>query len=274
VNKVTSLMLFFAGLGPVLGVLGSILRSISPYFAESIFYQNLFYLWEFFFPQLLLFSLVFPEQRETIRKNPRLKYLIFLPYLFHMVLVLVFYESERVIASLTVERADTLMGILLSPFSFVLRLISVVLGSFYNFHVQFFSLVNLCYLTLAVALLYAGYKSITIPRLKISTKFVMWGIFFSMAFYSVAFILPALVPIVLSPGLKYFLTILALVSGAGLITWAIIKHRFLDVRIVVRQSLVYSLTSAILVGLYLLVVMQFSKLIQSIIGKPTPTTGT
>jgi len=270
VNKVTSLMLFFAGLGPVLGVLGSILRSISPYFAESIFYQNLFYLWEFFFPQLLLFSLVFPEQRETIRKNPRLKYLIFLPYLFHMVLVLVFYESERVIASLTVERADTLMGILLSPFSFVLRLISVVLGSFYNFHVQFFSLVNLCYLTLAVALLYAGYKSITIPRLKISTKFVMWGIFFSMAFYSVAFILPALVPIVLSPGLKYFLTILALVSGAGLITWAIIKHRFLDVRIVVRQSLVYSLTSAILVGLYLLVVMQFSKLIQSIIGKPTP----
>lgn len=269
INKVTSLMLFFAGLGPVLGVLGTILSSISPEFAESVFYQNLFYLWEFFFPQLLLFSLVFPEERDTIRKHPRIKYLIFLPYLFHMVLVLVFYEPERIVASLTVERADSLIGILLSPFSFVLRLISLILGGFYNFHVQFFSLVNLCYLTLAVVLLYAGYKRIKVPRLQVSTKYVMWGIFFSMAFYAVAFILPALAPIKLSPGLKYFLAILALVSGTGLITWAIIKHRFLDVKIVVRQSLVYSLTSAILVGLYFLVVMQFSRMIQSIIGKPT-----
>jgi serine phosphatase RsbU (regulator of sigma subunit) len=270
VNKVTSLMLFFAGLGPVLGVCGTILHSISPKFSESVFWQNIFLMWEFFFPQLLLFSLIFPEEREVIRKFSRVKYLIFLPHVFHMFLVLVFYDPERITASLTVERADSLIAIFLQPLSFVGRIISVLLGNFYNIHIQFFSLINLFYLILAVFILYQGYRKIKVPRLRLSSKYVLWGINFSMAFYAVAFILPALFPIKISPGVKYFLTILALLFGAGLIGWAIIKHRFLDVRIVVRQSLVYSLTSAILVGLYFLVVVQFSKLIQAIIGKPTP----
>jgi len=270
VNRVTSLMLFFAGLGPILGVVGSILRTVSPEVSESIFYQNIFYLWEFFFPQLLLFSLIFPQERETVKKYSKLKYLIFLPYLFHMLIVLVFYKHEKISASLTIEKADSLFAILLQPLSFVGRLISFMLGNFYHFHLQFFSLVNLFYMIAAVFILYQGYRNIIVPRLKQSSKFVLWGINFSMAFYAIAFILPALTPITLSPGLKYFLTILALLSGAGLIAWAIVRHRFLDVRIIVRQSLVYSLTSAFLVGLYFLVVMQFSKLIQSIIGKPTP----
>jgi len=270
INKVTGLMLFFAGLGPFLGVCGTILSSVSPEFAKSVFYKNMFHLWEFFFPQLLLFSLIFPEEKDAVKRYPRLKYIIFLPYLFHMLLVLVFYDPERVVSLFTVKEADTLVAALLQPLSLSGRVISVLLGNFYNIHSQLFSLVNLVYLIIAVLVLYQGYRNIKIPRLRLSSKYVMLGINLSMIFYAVAYILPALFPINFSPGLKYFLTIAALLCGAGLIAWAIIRHRFLDVRIVVRQSLIYSLTSAFLIGLYFLVVMQFSKLIQSIIGKPTP----
>ncbi|MGB2697287.1 MAG: PP2C family protein-serine/threonine phosphatase, partial [Candidatus Zixiibacteriota bacterium] len=221
-------------------------------------------------PQLLLFSLIFPEEKDAVKRYPRLKYIIFLPYLFHMLLVLVFYDPEKIASLLAIKDSNTVVAILLQPLSLSGRVISVLLGSFYNIHIQLFSLVDLVYLIIAIFVLYQGYRTIKVPRLKLSSKYVLLGINFSMAFYAVAFILPALFPINFSPGLKYFLTIAALLCGAGLIAWAIVRHRFLDVRIVVRQSLVYSLTSAILVGLYFLVVVQFSNLIQSIIGKPTP----
>ena len=270
INKVTSLMLFFAGLGPVMGVCGTILSAVYPEFSESVFYQNMFHLWQFFFPQLLLFSLIFPEEKDAVKRHPRLKYIIFLPYLFHMFVVLVFYDPHKITSLLTVKDTNTVFAILLQPLSLSGRVISVLLGNFYNIHLQLFSLVDLVYLIIAVFVLYQGYRTIKVPRLRLSSKYVLLGINFSMAFYAVAFILPALFPINLSPGLKYFLTIAALLSGAGLIAWAIVRHRFLDVRIVVRQSLVYSLTSAILVGLYFLVVVQFSNFIQSIIGKHVP----
>jgi serine phosphatase RsbU (regulator of sigma subunit) len=270
INKVTSLMLFFAGLGPVMGVCGTILSAVYPEFSESVFYQNMFHLWQFFFPQLLLFSLIFPEEKDAVKRHPRLKYIIFLPYLFHMLLVLVFYDPHKITSLLTVKDTNTVFAILLQPLSLSGRVISVLLGNFYNIHLQLFSLVDLVYLIIAVFVLYQGYRTIKVPRLRMSSKYVLLGINFSMAFYAVAFILPALFPINFSPGLKYFLTIAALLSGAGLIAWAIVRHRFLDVRIVVRQSLVYSLTSAILVGLYFLVVVQFSNFVQSIIGKPVP----
>lgn len=61
-NRITSLMLFFAGSGPVFAAFGTVLKAsgISP--TTSLFYTNIFFLWELFFPQLLLFSLIFPSE--------------------------------------------------------------------------------------------------------------------------------------------------------------------------------------------------------------------
>jgi serine phosphatase RsbU (regulator of sigma subunit) len=272
VNQITSLMLIFAGLAPLLASLGIFILSAGrdDSFVHSPFTQNIFYVWEFFFPLLLLFSLVFPEERPFLKKYPRFKYLVFIPHVFHMILVLIFYQPEKIIRSLDVQKMGALARFFLDPISLVIKYVAVFLGILYKIHVQSFSLINLIFLILAVWLLHLGYKRTIIPTLKKQVGLLIWGIRSSVGLYACAFILPALTPIELSDPVRHFLTILALVIGSGSIAWAIVKHHFLDVKLIVRQSLVYFLTTALLVGLYFLIVRQFGILIQNLIGRQTP----
>jgi serine phosphatase RsbU (regulator of sigma subunit) len=272
VNQVTSFMLFFAGLAPLLASLGTFISSAgeADSFARSPFTHNIFYVWEFFFPFLLLFSLVFPQENPYLKRYPKFKYLIFTPHVFHIILVLIFYQPEKIIKSLDVEKMGYLAKFFLDPLSLVLKYVAVFLGILYDIHVQSFSLINLLFLILAVWLLHRGYKKITVPTLKRQVSFLIWGIRSAVGLYTVAFILPVLTPLKLSENARYFLTIVALVTGSGSIAWAIVKHHFLDVKLIVRQSLVYFLTTALFVGLYFLILRQFGRLIQNLIGRQTP----
>jgi len=269
VNRVTSFMLFFAGLGPLLASLGTFIKSAggTHTLARSPFTHNIFYVWEFFFPFLLLFSLVFPEENRYLKRYPRFKYLIFVPHIFHIILVLIFYQPDKIIRSLDVEKMGSVARFLLDPLSLILKYVAVFFGILYEIHVQSFSLINLIFLILAVWFLHRGYKRITVPTLKKQVGLLLWGIRSSVGLYTIAFILPVLTPLQLSENVRYFLTIVALVTGSGSIAWAIIKHHFLDVKLIVRQSLVYFLTTALFVGLYFLILRQFGRLIQNLIGR-------
>jgi serine phosphatase RsbU (regulator of sigma subunit) len=272
VNRVTSLMLLFAGMAPLLASLGTMIKTmgVPEGFIRAPLTQNIFYIWEFFFPFLLLFSLVFPEENPYLKRYPKFKYLIFIPHIFHLFLVLVFYEPNRIISSLQVEKMGPLAKFFLGPISLVLKYAAVFLGVLYKIHVQSFSLINLVYLLLALWFLYRGYKKINVPTLKKQVNLLIWGIRSSMGLYAVAFIIPALTSLDLSDTLRYFLTIVALAVGSGSIAWAIIKHHFLDVKLIVRQSLVYTLTTALFVGAYFLIIRQIGKMIQDMIGRQTP----
>jgi sigma-B regulation protein RsbU (phosphoserine phosphatase) len=271
VNRVTSLMLLFAGLGPLLASLGTMIRitGVPDGFIRAPLTHNIFYIWEFFFPSLLLFSLVFPEENRYLKRYPKFKYLIFIPHLFHLFLVLVFYEPDRIVSSLDVEKMGSLAKFFLEPISLVLKYVAVLFGVLYEIHIQSFSLINLLYLIIALWLLYRGYKKVEIPTLKRQVSLLVWGIRSSVGLYAVVFILPVLTPLDLSDAFRYFLTIVALVVGSGSIAWAIIRHHFLDVKLIVRQSLVYTLTTALFVGAYFLVIRQLGKLIQNMIGTQT-----
>jgi serine phosphatase RsbU (regulator of sigma subunit) len=271
-NRVTSLMLLFAGMGPLLASLGTMIKTLGvpEGFIRAPLTHNIFYLWEFFFPFLLLFSLVFPEENSYLKRYPKVKYLIFIPHIFHLFLVLVFYKPDKIISSLDVEKMGSLARFFLDPISLVLKYVTLFLGVLYEIHVQSFSLINLIYLILALWFLYRGYKRIHVPTLKKQVNLLIWGIRSSVGLYAVAFILPVLTPLDLSDTLRYFLTIVALVLGSGSIAWAIIRHHFLDVKLIVRQSLVYTLTMALFVGAYFLIIRQFGRWIQSIIGKEVP----
>jgi len=271
-NRVTSLMLLFAGMAPLLASLGTMIKTmgVPEGFIRAPLTHNIFYIWEFFFPFLLLFSLVFPEENPYLKRYPKFKYLIFIPHLFHLFLVLVFYEPNRIISSLQVEKIGSWARFFLDPISLVLKYAAVFFGVLYKIHVQSFSLINLVYLLLALWFLYRGYKKINVPTLKKQVRLLVWGIRSSMGLYAVAFILPVLTPLDLSDTLRYFLTIVALAVGSGSIAWAIIRHHFLDVKLIVRQSLVYTLTTALFVGAYFLIIRQIGKWIQNMIGRQTP----
>ena len=272
VNRTTALMLFFAGLAPLLASLGIFIGSAgqTDSLARSPFTHNIFYVWEFFFPFLLLFSLLFPEKHRYLKRYPKLQYMIFIPHAFHMLQVLVFYRPEQIIRSLDVERMGSLARFFLDPMSLALRYVAVFFGILYRIHVQSFSLINLAFLMLAVWFLYQGYRKITVPTLKKQVGVLIWGIRSAVGLYAFAFIVPALTPLDVSETVRHFLTIVALVVGSGSIAWAIVKHHFLDVKLIVRQSLVYFLTTAFFVGLYFLIVRQFGLFIQSLIGRQTP----
>ncbi len=272
INRTTAFMLFFAGLAPLLASLGTIISSAgqTDSIASSPFTRNIFYVWEFFFPLLLLFALLFPKEHRYVIRYPKLKYLIFIPHVFHMIQVLVFYQPDEIIRSLDVERMGSLARFFLDPFSLALKYVAVIFGVLYKIHVQSFSLINLAFLILAVWLLYQGYRKITVPTLKKQVNVLIWGIRTAVGLYAFAFIVPALTPVKLSDTVRHFLTIVALVIGSGSIAWAIVKHHFLDVKLIVRQSLVYFLTTALFVGMYFLILRQFGKFIQGLIGRQTP----
>lgn len=272
VNRTTALMLFFAGLAPLLASMGAFIGFAGE--ADSVtrspFTRNIFYVWEFFFPFLLLFALLFPQEHRYVKRYPKLKYLIFAPHAFHIIQVLVFYQPEQIIRSLDVERMGSLARFFLDPISLALKYVALGFGILYKIHVQSFSLINLVFLILAVWLLHQGYRKITVPTLKRQVSVLIWGIRSAVGLYAFAFIVPALTPLEFSETVRHFLTIAALVIGSGSIAWAIVRHHFLDVKLIVRQSLVYFLTTALFVGLYFLIVRQFGLFIQRLIGRQTP----
>lgn len=270
-NKIAGMMLFFAALGPVFMALGSIVRpnvSAESPFEESFLY-NLLYIWELFFPMFLLFSWVFPSDRLSNPKLRRWRYLIFLPHIFHILLVIAFRNPDKLLNLLEVESGEGFIALVLRPLSYALKF--VVLGFSLLIHSQetLFSLVNLLYVGLAIYFIFRGKKLIANLILRNQSNVIIWGISLAVALYSAAFLIPQIfsfeIPEILSTGLL----IVALIVGGGSVGWSIVRYQFLDVSVIVRQSLVYTISSAILVGLYILIVGEADRLITTVFGSKT-----
>lgn len=270
-NRVTSAMIFLAGLGPIFAALGEV---ISPYQAASplkeSYIYNLFYIWELFFPVLVYFSWIFPFDRLG-EKFSKWRLLIFIPHIFHIVLLVFVSDTDKLLDLLTFDSSsDGLIGSIIAPVSEILKLFLIPLELILTSHRKFFALINLAYVILAVVYLYRGMKYVEAPRLKKQVRVIILGIHASLGLYIFTFILPNLFSIEISELWTSLLTILSLVIGAGAIAWAIIRYQFLDIRLIVRQSLVYTVSSAILVGAYVIAITRLSSLIESFIGKEMP----
>jgi sigma-B regulation protein RsbU (phosphoserine phosphatase) len=270
VNRITGLMLFFAGLGPVFGAVGTALgpEPASRYLSSAPLYYNLFYFWELFFPLLVFFASVFPVLHGWFIRWRRLKYLIFVPHIFHIIWVSFLARPE--LDFLDPDKLTGIAKVILSPLGYILRLASLFFSVLLEFHIKFFSIVNLAYIVIAFWLLLSGYRQLKNPRLRGQVRVLLWGIPSAVSTYAVAFILPSLGVWQLPEAVRYGLTVAALVFGAGSIAWSIIRHQFLDVRLIIRQSLVFSITSALLVAVYLLVIIQVSGLIKDTLELDTP----
>jgi len=270
-NRTTSAMLFLAGLGPIFAALASV---ISPYqtgapLKESYLY-NLFYIWEFFFPFLLYFSLIFPRDRIPIKRR-RWPLLIFVPHLFHVVLLVFFSDTDKVLNFLTFGSGGSgLFDTTLDWVSSLLKWLLVPVGLLLASHKKFFSLINLLYVIIAIFNLYRGMRTVETPSLRKQVRVLIAGMCVALGLYIFTFILPTLFSLEISGTVTSLLTVLSLVIGAGSIAWAIIRYQFLDVRLIVRQSLVYTVSSALLVGLYVVAITQLSSALRSVLGDRTP----
>ncbi len=269
-NRVTGAMLGFAGLGPVFMALGTIVRQSTPEavaIEDSVLY-HLHYVWQFFFPILLLFSWIFPHDRLRDFKHPRLRYLIFIPQVAQLLLVLFYEDMSSLLDSLQVDpEAEGFGAIILRPLSDLFAWVSVGFDVVRTYNELVFGAINVAYAAMAAFFLETGRRSLSNPKIIPQVRVVMWAVRLGLLAFILAWVGRFVLPWQFSLVLERYILLFGLVLSGALFAYATIRHQFLDVQLVFRQSFVYTLTSAALVGLYILVVMKSQSMLQPLFGE-------
>lgn len=271
INRATAVMILLAALAPIMGAFGLLISRMNGQLKLDIeLFKRIFLIWEFFFPQLLYFSLIFPRERKYLQNYPKVIYFLYLPHVFHFLVVLLFRSPDSIMSLANVTQLNSQSSTLLQPLMLIFNLLLSVLSIFYEFHINFFALVNLIYVVAAIIIMYKGYQGLKSPRIKHQVALVLWGIRVSVGLYAIAFLLPKLFPFQTSDTVVYFLTILALLIGAASIAWAIIKYQFLDISQSISRRFLFSICSGLLLGSYLVIYDQSKKITAAIVGFQLP----
>jgi serine phosphatase RsbU (regulator of sigma subunit) len=258
-TRAAALMLFFAGVGPLLSASGLILeRSLRE---GAVLYtsmvENFEYLWEFYFPSLLLFALSFPTENRLLNRYPAIGFVIFLPYIFHLAAMMfgdrMLEQLSRMPNSIATEgdfgggpRQITLTG-----FDAVL---GAVVRMLEQVHRGTFAVVNIVYSLVALAILRRSRQGLANLRLGRQLRAVALGVLLSVIFYTFAKVaLFAKLPVV-PDTVGLALLNLSLVASGGAIAYAVIRHQFLGVRHVLQRSVLYGIVVAIFAMFYMIVV--------------------
>lgn len=280
-NRVTGAMLFFGGLGSLMGAAGVSLSEAVPAealeaAAETVLplqnVRQLSVLWEFFFPTLILFSLIFPREADVLRRHPRLLWLVYLPYLFHLLLVLLFLVAPDLLDLIRPSGRGGLVGSFLKVIEFAAFLFATLFRLIYQAHVQLWAAVNVLYVILAIYFLRHSGKSLTNRRLQLQVSILQVGIGFSVGIYILVNVVSILLPSLdLPEWVSAILLSLALMIGCGAIAWVIIRHQFLDVQVLAKRGLIYSAATGVVVGVYFLLFTWFIDLYRAQMGPETST---
>ena len=197
VHRATALMLFSGALGSILGALAQVLELRGAAAAGATYagyLRNFAYLWEFFFPSLLYFALVYPVRHPIMRRRQAAEVVLYVPHLFHLGLVLLLGEAARLTGpfDLLLERMGP--SGLADLLATVLGLIDVLVSLVNKVHQQLFSLVNLTYSGVALALLARSRRRVAVPRLRGQLTVVFGGLAACVGGYLTALLLPLVRP--------------------------------------------------------------------------------
>ncbi len=261
-NRATALMLSFGGLGSVLGAIGFILEGAGGAAARAggtDLLRSFNYLWELFFPSLLYFACVFPSENRLIRKVPFAAILIFGPHAFHLAIMLL-QTQGTVTGPLVAWLAKNPIG------ASVIHAMRVPMELVFGFHVILFSAVNLLYIAAALTLLWLSYRRAANPRIRVQLRTIFIGLASCAGLYAVAVPIPTLLNHTWSALTRSSLIVAALVLGSAGIAYSMVRYRFLDAKLIARKSILYALTSAFLVSVYLTVIRQLDALLESVAG--------
>ena len=267
VNRATAGMLVFGGLGPILGAISSLSARTAEHPTVTDLFAQFGFLWEFFFPSVLYFSLVFPSLHPILRKRPMLSLLIFLPHAFHVLLILLMGGETSYFDRLDPSRWFPWMSSLFAQGS---RLVRLGLELLLNIHARFFSFINLAMAAASWALLVRSAQRTLNPKLRAQVRTIALGLGVSLALYSGGDLVPAIFGVEINRSLRLPLVTISLLTGAVSIVVAIVRLQFLDVRFIVRRGLVYGLASGVIVAVYLFAGKQMDRLSAQFVGQNLP----
>lgn len=265
-NRATGGILLFAGFGPLAVALDSIMQQPAVGTGGSAMY-NLYHAWELLFPTLVVFSWYFPVDRIREFRHPRFRYFVFIPQVIHLILVVFFSDIESLLAMVAAsESQGGFSGALMRPFAYVLQIVLLLIGYILSNQTVIFGSINILYVAVAVYFLETGRRLQTNPRLIPQTEAMVWAVRLGMGLYVAALLTGALFGDVVTERVKSIIFLLAALVGAVFVVFAIVRHQFLDVRLVFRQSLIYTITSAALVGLYIAVGVRATEFTRPLFG--------
>jgi serine phosphatase RsbU (regulator of sigma subunit) len=255
-TRAAALMLFFGGLGPLLSGSGMMLeRSLRE---GAVLYtsmvQNFEYLWEFYFPSLLLFTLCFPRENRLLNRFPVIGFAIFLPYIFHLS-AMVFgdrmLEQLVKLPSVIPGEGGPVRDIDLRGFDAIAALLVRILK---RVHRNLFALVNVIYALLALALLWRSRRFVVNPRLAGQLRTVGLGVAVSVACYAFAKTNLLMSAAAVPERMNLALLNLSLVASGGAIAYAVTRQQFLGVRHIAQRALLYGGLAILFALVYLVLV--------------------
>ncbi len=258
-TRATALILFFAGLGPVLSATSIILQAtLRP---DAVVYrsmvENFEYLWEFYFPSLLLFSLSYPRENKVLRNFAFFGLLIYVPYIFHLFTIMAgegFLKSVLDMSKNLPLGKEVSLGERTLSLSDTGNIVSVILATLVKLHKQLFLLVNFLYAMIAVFFISRSLRRQLNPRIVGQLRTVLIGLVVSVTVYVVAKLTGPWV------GDNVYLALInfSLVAGGGSVAYAVVKQQFLGIRFVFRKSVLYGGAAIMYAALYLSVVKPVS----------------
>ena len=261
VNWATALVLFFASFGPILGAMGFLLEQ-NPR-AGTVIFKNLVtsfdYIWEFFFPSLVLFALVYPRRNRLWKYIRKIAWILFLPHVFHLVMLI--FLIGRVNPDRMFSALAELHGSFAVASGFIgplVNALNVFMGLLFKAHVQLFSFVNIAYAGFSMALLGAVLRHDLPPRVRRQLRVVIAGLGLCILTFSSARLVPSLFGLEVREDIYTGLINASLILGGSSIAFAIVRYQFLDMRLIARRGILYVAASAIFASIYFLVVRQIT----------------
>lgn len=257
----TALVLFFAGFGPMLGALGVFLEQNlreGAYLFENLV-GSFDYTWEFFFPSLVLFSLVHPRRYKMWKYIKRYMFILFLPHLFHLLMLIFLLDRvnpARVFNPLFSLSASA--GVLRTMIESAAKFMNVFMELLFKAHTQLFSFVNISYAGVSLLLLGISMRGDLTPRVRRQMKIVVGGLGLCIVTYSLARIIPVFMRIEQVENVTIAFINASLIVGGGSIAYAIVRYQFLDLRLIARKGIFYGAAVAIFASIYLIIVKQIA----------------
>ncbi len=191
-------------------------------------------------PALFLhFVLTFPEKREAVRKHPWIVALVYVPAAILLVVRLVAMESLRASEHLRWNLDRIEMSYLALMF----------LG--------------------AAGVLWASYRRASTPVLRQQLKWVTRGTTLAIAPFTLFYVIPYLLGSMPTATMK--ISVLSLGLLPLTFGYAIVRYRLMDVDLIFKRGMVYTLAAALVVGLYFTLVAAVVELVHARIPSSGPT---
>jgi two-component system, NtrC family, sensor kinase len=184
------------------------------------------------------FVLTFPEKRELVRKHPWVVALVYVPGAILLVVRLIAMQSLRATEHLrwNLDRIET-------------------------------SYLALMFVG-AAAVLWASYRRASTPVLRQQLKWVTRGTTLAIAPFTLFYVIPYLLGSMPTASMK--ISVLSLGLLPLTFGYAIVRYRLMDVDLIFKRGMVYTLAAALVVGLYFTLVAAVVELVHARIPSSGP----